>query len=203
MRKSRFFLALLGFITLCFHFYSVVLAQTQTPELDSDQDGLSDSAEANIFFTDPFFPDTDGDGYLDGLEVFYKFDPNTKAPGDRLEKSIIVSISSQELSYLLGRYVVGKIKVSTGTKRYPTPKGEYKILKKMPVHLYKGSNYYYPNTRWNMQFLPSSKGSFYIHGAYWHNKFGTPMSHGCVNVSYTDMENLYNWTDIGTKVIIN
>lgn len=28
------------------------------------------------------------------------------------------------------------------------------------------------------------------------------MSHGCVNVSYADMEKLYNWADEGTKIII-
>ena len=42
-----------------------------------------------------------------------------------------------------------------------------------------------------------------IFWAYWHNKFGQPMSHGCVNVGYDNMEGLYNWADAGTKVTIN
>ena len=36
----------------------------------------------------------------------------------------------------------------------------------------------------------------------WHHNFGRPMSHGCVNVSYEDMEKLYNWAEEGTRIII-
>lgn len=62
-----------------------------------------------------------------------------------------------------------------------------------------GTTYNYPNTKWNLSFLPH----YYIHGAYWHNNFGHPMSHGCVNVSYNDMEQLYNFVDVGTPVTIH
>ena len=41
--------------------------------------------------------------------------------------------------------------------------------------------------------------NYYIHGAYWHNKFGKQMSHGCVNVSYANMEGLYQWAEKGDK----
>jgi lipoprotein-anchoring transpeptidase ErfK/SrfK len=44
---------------------------------------------------------------------------------------------------------------------------------------------------------------YWIHGAYWHDNFGQPMSHGCVNVDYENMEPLYDWSQVGTKVIIN
>jgi lipoprotein-anchoring transpeptidase ErfK/SrfK len=72
----------------------------------------------------------------------------------------------------------------------------------LPKVLYKGKGYYYPNTKWNLFFLQGSEGGYYIHGAYWHNQFGTPVSHGCINVSYKNMEGLYNWADLGTKVVI-
>jgi lipoprotein-anchoring transpeptidase ErfK/SrfK len=52
-------------------------------------------------------------------------------------------------------------------------------------------------------FKKMSWGNLYIHGAYWHNKFGQPVSGGCVNVPYSVMEELYNWTDVGTKVTID
>ncbi|MDP3985970.1 MAG: L,D-transpeptidase, partial [Candidatus Veblenbacteria bacterium] len=45
--------------------------------------------------------------------------------------------------------------------------------------------------------------SYYIHGAWWHNNFGKPQSHGCVNVAYEHMERLYTWAQVGTKVIIS
>jgi lipoprotein-anchoring transpeptidase ErfK/SrfK len=36
---------------------------------------------------------------------------------------------------------------------------------------------------------------FALHGAYWHDDFGTPRSHGCVNLAPTDAAWLFNWTD--------
>ncbi len=179
------------------------LAQVKVESpIDSDSDGLSDTEELDIYHTDPNHPDTDQDGFLDGSEVKYNFDPNQKAPGDRLAKRIEVDLKKQELTYSLGQYNIKTILVSTGTRSTPTPKGTYKIGRKLPVHLYKGSNYYFPNTRWNMHFATSKGGNLYIHGAYWHNNFGKPMSHGCVNVSYAEMEPLYNWADPGTVVTI-
>ncbi|MFO0173853.1 MAG: L,D-transpeptidase, partial [Aphanizomenon sp.] len=39
-------------------------------------------------------------------------------------------------------------------------------------------------------------------GAYWHNKFGTPVSHGCVNLSPPHAKWLFNWANVGTTVVI-
>jgi len=38
------------------------------------------------------------------------------------------------------------------------------------------------------------KKGYGVHGAYWHNNFGTPMSHGCVNLAIPDAEKLFYWT---------
>lgn len=43
--------------------------------MDSDNDGLSDELEA-YYMTDPHQPDTDGDGYLDGVEVKHDYSPH-------------------------------------------------------------------------------------------------------------------------------
>lgn len=168
---------------------------------DSDHDGLSDAEELDIYHTNANLPDTDGDGYSDGDEVHFGFDPN-QAGSDRLEKRIEVSLKDQSLTYSLGPYAIKTIKVSTGDRKHPTPPGSYTILVKKPLVTYKGANYFFPNTRWNMMFKRGAAGNLYVHGAYWHNKFGQRMSHGCVNVSYQDMENLYNWSDVGTKVLV-
>jgi len=48
---------------------------TDPGDPDSDDDGLSDGDEVNVFPTDPLDPDTDGDGLLDGFEVTNGFDP--------------------------------------------------------------------------------------------------------------------------------
>jgi lipoprotein-anchoring transpeptidase ErfK/SrfK len=34
-----------------------------------------------------------------------------------------------------------------------------------------------------------------LHGAYWHNNFGQPMSHGCVNLSNENSKSLFEWAD--------
>lgn len=43
---------------------------------DTDQDGLGDREETQVYDTDPLNPDTDGDSYLDGQEVAGGFNPN-------------------------------------------------------------------------------------------------------------------------------
>jgi len=45
------------------------------PLRDSDNDGISDYDEANIYDTDPLSSDSDGDGYIDGVEILAGFDP--------------------------------------------------------------------------------------------------------------------------------
>lgn len=180
---------------------TIPFTDDQLKKMDSDNDGLSDYDEIYIYHTDPHNPDSDGDGYSDGHEVQHGYDPN-KNGDDKLEKSIDVDLKTQTLTYYLGPYQVGKFLISSGVPGMPTPTGNYTILKKIPVVDYKGENYDYPNTKWNMMFKQQKPGSLYIHGAYWHHNFGHPMSHGCINVAYDNMEPLYNWTDVGTKVVI-
>lgn len=54
------------------------------PGTDSDSDGLTDIEEQMIYGTDPRLPDTDGDGFLDGNEVFHLYNPTGIAPGTLL-----------------------------------------------------------------------------------------------------------------------
>ena len=122
-----------------------------------------------------------------------------------LNKRIDIDISEQQLRYYEGDRIIGHILISSARKGYWTPRGTFAVQIKRPAVLYQGFNpdgtrsYYYPNTKWNMQIIPH----YYIHGAFWHNNFGVPMSHGCVNVSYKDMEGLYNWADVGTPIFIH
>lgn len=183
------------------------LPDDQLKALDSDHDGLSDYDEIYIYHTDPHNPDSDGDGYSDGDEVTHNYDPNKPTDNsnpavDKLAKHIEVDLNTQTLTYFLGPYQIARILVSTGVKGLSTPPGDYTILKKIPVVDYKGATYNFPHTRWNMMFKEQKVGNLYIHGAYWHHNFGHVMSHGCVNVSYTDVEPLYDWADVGTVVTI-
>lgn len=47
-------------------------------ENDADRDALSDFAEIRIYKTDPLNPDTDGDGFSDGIEVSLGYNPLNK-----------------------------------------------------------------------------------------------------------------------------
>ncbi|MEI6378470.1 MAG: L,D-transpeptidase family protein [Candidatus Falkowbacteria bacterium] len=203
----KIFIVCLAVLVCCLPIFRVEAAAAPQPEnkfltIDSDRDGLNDAWE-KILGTDPLNPDTDGDSYADGVEVAQGFDPLNPQPV-QLEKLIKVNIKTQTLVYYFGGKKLEEFLISSGVAGMATPKGEFKILDKVPSKNYggKGYNFYFPNTKWNLHFY-TGKLRFYIHGAYWHNNFGHPMSHGCVNVSYANMERLYNWAQVGTKVIIN
>lgn len=168
-------------------------------ELDMDEDGLPDSVEVALG-TDINNRDSDLDGYLDGEEVAHGFNP-LKGERDRsLSRHVEVDLNTQKLTYYLGDVAVGTMPVSTGIRGKVTPIGEFAVLNKVPVKRYVGPGYDLPNTKWNLEF----KRGYYLHGAYWHNQFGIrPMSHGCVNIAYKDVEKLYGFLDVGDKVKIS
>lgn len=168
-------------------------------DVDSDNDGLNDKWEL-IIGTDLLNSDTDGDGYSDGTEVNDGYNP-LKNNGSKVKKLIKVDLKTQNLSYYFDDKLLESFPISSGIAQLPTPKGNFKILDKVPSKNYRGVGYYYPDTKWNLHFTTGNY-RYYIHGAYWHNNFGHPMSHGCVNVSYANMEKLYNWANVGTDVEI-
>lgn len=168
--------------------------------LDSDNDGAPDSWEMRLNL-DLRNPDSDGDGYQDSWEINNGFNPATST-NEKIEKKIIVNLNQQRLRYYFNNVELGNFLISSGLPRTPTPRGTFAVLKKRPLVWYLGENYSYPGTQWNLLFKQGALGGYYVHGAYWHNKFGRPMSHGCVNVNYSDMERLYNFAQEDMPVII-
>lgn len=121
------------------------------------------------------------------------------------EKYIEVILAEQKLKYFESGRKIGEMLTSTGLS-FPTPVGTFNIYSKirsatMAGYYGPGShlNYNLPNVPYILKFL----GPYTIHGAYWHNNFGNPMSHGCVNLSVKDSEMLYNWAEVGIPVIIH
>lgn len=116
------------------------------------------------------------------------------------ERWIEVDLSDQLLRAWNGNEVFLETAVSTGLPNTPTPLGEFRVWVKLRASKMEGGqgrNYYnLPNVPYVMYFeneeIPGWRG-FGIHGAYWHNEFGTPRSHGCVNVPVTIAEKLYYW----------
>ncbi len=122
-------------------------------------------------------------------------------------KKIVIDRSEQMLTAYYGEFIFMKTPISTGLALTPTPRGTFKIFKKMPSRYMQGplpyinDNQYYdlPGVPWNMYF---TSGGAAIHGAYWHEKFGAPYSHGCVNLPLDKARKLYSWADLGTTVIV-
>ena len=91
------------------------------------------------------------------------------------------------------------VKVSTGKESTPTLPGIFSIESKRPLDRMRGEDYDVPDVPYAMYY----DQGYAIHGAYWHRKFGTPMSHGCINVSVDHAEWLFEWASEGTTVVIH
>jgi lipoprotein-anchoring transpeptidase ErfK/SrfK len=121
-------------------------------------------------------------------------------PGDgESDRWIDVNLSEQMLYAYEGNSVVAAFLVSTGVAQFPTVTGQFNTYVKYTSTLMAGDGYYLPDVPYTMYFY---KG-YGIHGTYWHNNFGTPMSHGCVNMYTPDAEWLYYWAPLGTLVNIH
>lgn len=114
-------------------------------------------------------------------------------------KWIEVDLSDQMLYAWEGKTLVASFLVSTGAAPYRTITGSYPIYEKHIKANMWGPGYFFPDVPYTMYF---HKG-YGIHGTYWHNNFGTPMSHGCVNMTIADAQWLYYWAPVGTSVKVH
>jgi LysM repeat protein len=114
-------------------------------------------------------------------------------------KWIDVDLSSQTVRAYQGNTAIRAMVVSTGIARYPTPLGRYRIYSKYPSVNMSGPGYYLPGVPHTMFFYRG----YALHGTYWHSNFGTPMSHGCINLTRSDAAWLYSWAPVGTSVVIH
>jgi lipoprotein-anchoring transpeptidase ErfK/SrfK len=138
-----------------------------------------------------------------GME-FVNDTPTVQAPAPDYaagagEHWIDVNLSQQTVYAYAGDSVVNSFLVSTGTWLHPTVTGRYHVYTKLRYTDMSGPDYYLPNVPYTMYFF---KG-YGLHGTYWHHNFGTPMSHGCVNLSIPDAEWLYNFSSVGTLVNVH
>jgi lipoprotein-anchoring transpeptidase ErfK/SrfK len=141
------------------------------------------------------------------------------------KKRIEVSIDQQTLRAFEEDEEVFQAKVSTGLNRrvegevpWRTPSGEFNILSKMPSQRMGDdpitsdvSGYVLPGVPWVSYFHETGVA---IHGTYWHDNYGVPMSHGCVNMRPEDSLWVFRWSTpagetgkremrgLGTKVIV-
>lgn len=116
------------------------------------------------------------------------------------DKWIEVSLSEQRLAACEGTTVVLNVLVSTGTEQHPTPIGSFEILDRVRFEDMDGPGYYLEDVPNVMLF---KRRGYAIHGTYWHDNFGHPMSHGCINMTIEDSAWLYDWAPDGTPVIVH
>jgi lipoprotein-anchoring transpeptidase ErfK/SrfK len=115
------------------------------------------------------------------------------------ERWFDINLSTQRVYAYDGDKLLKTFVVSTGLPGTPTVTGRFRIYVKYFATLMAGPGYYLPNVPWTMYFY----NGYGIHGTYWHNNFGYPMSHGCVNMKNADAEWAFNFASVGTLVNIH
>lgn len=111
---------------------------------------------------------------------------------------IEINLSRQRLTAWEGRNPAYTILISTGKAATPTQPGVFAIQTRERYAHMKGAGYDVNDVPYTMYY----SGSYAIHGAYWHRRFGTPISHGCINLAVNHARWLFNWARIGTPVIV-
>jgi len=136
------------------------------------------------------------------LEDFAPINPDIPFEKKRIE----VDLTMQTLTAYEYDKQVRKTLIASGLPNGPrgadglstkTPQGEFHILDKMPAkHMGNGNlfadvdDYELPGVPWTSFF--TTKGHAF-HGTYWHENFGTPMSHGCINMHTDEAKWLFRW----------
>lgn len=141
-------------------------------------------------------------------------------------KWIEVDLSDQKIYAWEGDKLYLESLISSGLPGTPTPQGEFRVWMKLRATKMEGGSgrgyYYLPNVPYVMFFENSKvagwKG-YGLHGTYWHNDFGRPKSHGCVNLPTPVAQKLYEWvspelrggknlaradaSNLGTRIVIH
>ncbi|MFM7424161.1 MAG: L,D-transpeptidase [Elainella sp.] len=118
------------------------------------------------------------------------------------EQWIQIDLSEQRLTAWEGDTPVFSTEVSTGRISDSTPVGVYAVQEKYRTARMQGESqgktYDIPDVPYTMYF----SGSYAIHGAYWHDQFGDPVSSGCINVPIEGAAWLFDWAGVGTSVVV-
>jgi hypothetical protein len=148
-----------------------------------------------------------GDMFIGRAEAFrpIPFDEVTPIHPEIFDKRVIVNLTNQTLSCFEGNREVYFCSVSTGAKfnvqgeatdTWETPPGPHPIHWKLfSLHMSGGASgvgWDLPGIGWTTFF---ASGGIAIHSTFWHNNFGVPMSHGCVNAAPDDAKWIFRWVD--------
>ena len=116
---------------------------------------------------------------------------------------IDVDLSTQSLVAYEGDTPVYATLVSTGRVRnennpllnHSTPAGKYRILSKHVSATMDGDHAVFgAYSLEDVPYVQFFQGAYALHGAFWHDRFGKPASHGCINLAPEDARWLFDWT---------
>ncbi len=143
-------------------------------------------------------------------DIAYAIDASMAASDlSGLERNVLIDLSDQMMYARFGETTVWSLQISSGAWDTPTPPGTYQILTKQELRI--GSKW--PHYRMPYFQLWDSRG-YGIHalpylatdgGTFWTealNHIGRPVSHGCIRTLPDDAAALYQFTLIGTPVVI-
>jgi lipoprotein-anchoring transpeptidase ErfK/SrfK len=130
---------------------------------------------------------------------------NPHTPDKRIEVDLgkqLVTCYEGDKAVMTSRCASGaSFKLSeTEVADFTTPRGEYSAILKMPSRHMRAPEVERNTDAWfDLPGVPWSTFFTYegiaIHGTYWHNDFGVPRSHGCVNVPISVAKWIYFWTE--------
>ena len=113
------------------------------------------------------------------------------------QKSIFVDLTTQLVTAFEGEKLIFSQRCSSGAKGTETPKGEFHTYHKGPsIHMTNQGDaieniYNLPGVPWCAFFTGNGEA---FHGTYWHNDYGRPRSHGCVNLPSEAAKFIYRWS---------
>nr|WP_311260258.1 L,D-transpeptidase family protein [Microbacterium sp. WCS2018Hpa-9] len=121
-----------------------------------------------------------------------------------LVRKIDVDLSSQTATLIENGAVVRSWAISSGKSATPTDTGNFRVYAHVREQTMKsrepdGSITETPNVPWVTYF----NGDEGFHGTYWHNDFGNPRSHGCVNMPIDVAKYVYEWSPVGLEVSVH
>jgi lipoprotein-anchoring transpeptidase ErfK/SrfK len=106
-----------------------------------------------------------------------------------------IDVAQQTLAAYEGDRIVYATLVSSGLDRFPTRKGLFTVAERRSLG--KMSGLAGTKDSYLVQDVPNAlffdRGTA-LHGAYWHDKFGNQVSHGCVNLPPADAKWIYDWS---------
>lgn len=179
-------------------------SDTEIQRIISESKNPSDPSGTAVFNNLPAPYLVSKNELLAQIQEIENLDNSQKVLGADNERWIEVDLSDQRVYAWDGSNQVFNFLVSTG-KWNLTPTGTYSIWTKLAKTKMSGGSkelgtyYYLPDVPCVMYFY---KG-YGLHGTYWHNNFGTPMSHGCVNLRTDDACALFAWASVGTRVTVH